>query len=91
MGLGWLGVLAVIFSNVLGFSMKKLIEHRESIQSAKSREHLYSVMHNIAAQERFNFRAEFGYQHNADTARMQGKHGIAELFTLANKKARTFL
>ena len=71
--------------------MKNLIERRSAIQSTTSREQLYRLMHDIAMEERFNFRSDFGYQHNADTARMQGKHGIAELFMLANKKARAFL
>ena len=71
--------------------MKNLIERRSAIQSTTSREQLYQLMHDIAMEERFNFRSDFGYQHNADTARMQGKHGVAELFMLANKKARAFL
>ena len=71
--------------------MKNLIERRSAIQSTTSREQLYQLMHDMAMEERFNFRSDFGYQHNADTARMQGKHGIAELFMLANKKARAFL
>ena len=71
--------------------MKNLIERRNAIESTTSREQLYQLMHDIAMEERFNFRSDFGYQHNADTARMQGKHGIAELFMLANKKARAFL
>ena len=71
--------------------MKNLIERRSAIQSTTSREQLYRLMHDIAMEERFNFRSDFGYQHNADAARMQSKHGIAELFMLANKKASAFL